>query len=341
MTEFILSLFLSRNKLRVSSLFQLISGKRTTSVLIYSFLNDLLLVHGSFPTLKQEEFLAIITRLEQEKLIVLIDNHASITTLGKKKLEKIDFSYQGVHYDRYGRTYLTCWRLLKFAVQVVSNLTNGTANYLPIETSPFYTFQIKRWLTSTKLNREELSEKIYQEFVTLFTGMPEELADFLANQFSGEHDLGLLPYQLTDKQETQATLFEAKAIHVMLQNLEKRNDFLLFRLLKPLFDQNLNQSMLITRKLILEGYSVEQVMSARQLKKGTVTDHLIEWLLFFDDFPYTTMISKKTVDFLSRLKDVRSWNYREINAQSSLDYGEFRFYQLGLLKGELEHGTDR
>lgn len=91
MTEFILSLFLSRNKLRVSSLFQLISGKRTTSVLIYSFLNDLLLVHGSFPTLKEEEFLAIITRLEQEKLIVLIDNHASITTLGEKKLKKTIF----------------------------------------------------------------------------------------------------------------------------------------------------------------------------------------------------------------------------------------------------------
>ena len=47
------------------------------------------------------------------------------------------------------------------------------------------------------------------------------------------------------------------------------------------------------------------------------------------------MISKKTVDSLSRLKDVRSWNYREINAQFSLDYGEFRFYQLGLLKENL------
>lgn len=341
MTEFILSLFLSRNKLRVSSLFQLISGKRTTSVLIYSFLNNLLFVHGSFPTMKQEEFLTIITYLEQEKLIDQIDNHASITTLGEKKLEKIDFSYQGTRYDRYSRTYLTSWRLLKFAVQVVSNLTSGTANYLPIETGPFYIFHIKRWLASTKLNREELSEKIYQEFVILFNMMPDELADFLANQFSGEHDLGLLPYQLTDKQETQAILFEAKAIHGMLQNIEKRNDFLLFKLLKPLFDQNLNQSMLITRRLVLEGYSVEQVMSARQLKKGTVTDHLIEWLLFFDDFPYATMISKKTIDSLSRLNDVRSWNYRDINTQFSLDYGEFRFYQLGILKGELEYGINQ
>lgn len=340
MTEFILSLFSSRNKLRVSSLFQLISGKRTTSVLIYSFLNNLLFVHGSFPTLQQEEFLAIIAHLEQEKWILLTDNHASITTLGEKKLKKIDFSYQGIRYDRYGRTYLNSWRLLKFAVQVVSNLKNGTANYLPIETSPFYTFHMKRWLASTKLNREELSENIYREFVALFTTMPEELADFLANQFSGEQDLGLISYQLTDKQETQATLFEAKAIHVMLQNLETKNDFLLFKLLEPLFAQNLNHSMLITRKLILEGYSVEQVMSARQLKKGTVIDHLIEWLLFFDDFPYATMISKKTVDSLSRLNAVRSWNYREINTQFSLDYGEFRFYQLGVLKGELEHGTD-
>ncbi len=341
MTEFILSLFVSRNKLRLSTLFQLISGKRTSSVLIYSFLNDLLFLHGSFPKLEQTEFLAIIDRLEQEKLLVLTDNHASITALGEEKIKHSDFSWQGIRYDRYGRTDKVSWRLLKFAVQVVSNLTNGTSGYLPIETSPFYTTQIKKWLAQVNLNREKLTEKIYEEFVVLFQMMPDELADFLANQFTGNRELGLLPYQLTNKREVQVALFEARAVHTLLTNLEQHSDFLLFKLIQPLIEQNLNHSMLVTRKLILEGYSFEQVMTARQLKKGTVTDHFIEWLLFFDDFPYEAMISKKTAVYLSQLGDVHSWNYREINEQFSLDYGEFRYYQLGVLKGEIKHDIER
>ncbi len=49
MIVFILSLFSSRNKLRVSSLYQLLVGKRTTSVLIFGFTHELLFAHNSFP----------------------------------------------------------------------------------------------------------------------------------------------------------------------------------------------------------------------------------------------------------------------------------------------------
>ena len=101
--------------------------------------------------------------------------------------------------------------------------------------------------------------------------------------------------------------------------------------------QNFNQSMLTTRKLILSGCSIDEVMKIRHLKRGPVTDHLIEWQLYLTDFPYQKMITKQTFKRLSQLSNIKEWNYRELNEVAPLDYGEFRFYQIGVLKGELKN----
>lgn len=336
MTEFILSLFSTRNKLRLSTLYQVLSGKHTSSVLIYGFLNDLLFVHGSFPKLTQEEFMKVMDQLVNEKWLIVTENQAMVTSLGKKKLATMDIAIEGLHYDRYGRTDGTCWRLIKFAIQVVSNLKSNNSDYIPIETSPYYTIQVKRWLAASHFDRVTLSKKISQELNELFSAIPEEDANFLANQFSGAHMAGLLSYQLTAiSDEVQLRLYEAKRIHLLLQKIEEKPTFLLYRLIHPLLIQNFNQSMLTTRKLVLEGHTFDEVMKIRKLKKGTITDHLIEWQLYFTDFPYETMISKKTLEQLSQLPNIRTWNYRELNEKMPLDYGEFRFYQIGVLKGEL------
>ncbi|WP_165005862.1 MULTISPECIES: helix-turn-helix domain-containing protein [unclassified Enterococcus] len=343
MTVFILSLFSSGNKLRVSSLFHLITGKRTTSVLIYGFVNDLLFAHNSFPKLTQEEFQQLLDQLQENRLLLLDDNEAMITSAGKEELERVAPKYQGLRFDRYGRTYNECWRLLKFAVQVVSNLAGRNQDYLPAETSPFYMYQVKKWLAQMNLPRHELIETMYEELFELFSRLDSQVADFLANQFSGTEKVGLLPYQLSDDAQTPEIFLEqAKSTHLLLAEIEKKPEFLIYQLLSPLFTQNHNQSMLITREMIKNGHSIETVMAQRHLKKGTVTDHLIEWALFFDDFPYESLVSLQTKKQLSELDvPVRDWQYKAINEDGKLDYGEFRFYQIQLLKGESVHDTAR
>ena len=135
----------------------------------------------------------------------------------------------------------------------------------------------------------------------------------------------------------QRELYEAKQVHLLLKTIEEKKDSLLFQLVSPLLMQNFNQSMLTTRKLILSGCSIDEVMKIRHLKRGTVTDHLIEWQLYLTDFPYQKMITKQTFKRLSQLSNIKEWNYRELNEVAPLDYGEFRFYQIGVLKGELKN----
>ncbi|OUK39122.1 hypothetical protein BU183_05630 [Enterococcus faecium] len=177
MIVFILSLFSSGHKLRISSLYQLLVGKRTTSVLIYGFTHELLFIHNSFPELKQDKFYQILQKIAQQGWIEINENEAKLTPAGADMLSEHQIEHTGLRFDRYGRTGETSWRLIKFAVQVISNLATGIQDYLPAETSPFYTFQLKKWLSESQLPREILIDTAYESLVQLFSEIPEEAAD--------------------------------------------------------------------------------------------------------------------------------------------------------------------
>ncbi|HBN1517674.1 TPA: helix-turn-helix domain-containing protein, partial [Enterococcus faecium] len=176
----------------------------------------------------------------------------------------------------------------------------------------------------------------YESLVQLFSEIPEEAADFLANQLSGNERTGLLPYQLAKNNDESAVyLQQSRCIHLLLAQIEKRPDSLWHALIDSLLQQNFNQSMMITKQMFMNGQTIDQIMAIRHLKRGTVTDHLIEWALFFDDFPYEWILSAETIERLEPNKDsVREWRFSEWNVDGQLDYGEFRLYQIYLLRKE-------
>src|SRR5699024_3246960 len=105
----------------------------------------------------------------------------------------------------------------------------------------------------------------------------EEAADFLANQLSGNERTGLLPYQLAKNNDESAVyLQQSRCIHLLLAQIEKRPDSLWHALIDSLLQQNFNQSMMITKQMFMNGQTIDQIMAIRHLKRGTVTDHLIE-----------------------------------------------------------------
>ena len=184
--------------------------------------------------------------------------------------------------------------------------------------------------------REILIDTAYESLVQLFSEIPEEAADFLANQLSGNERTGLLPYQLAKNNDESAVyLQQSRCIHLLLAQIEKRPDSLWHALIDSLLQQNFNQSMMITKQMFMNGQTIDQIMAIRHLKRGTVTDHLIEWALFCDDLPYEWILSAETIERLEPNKDsVREWRFSEWNVDGQLDYGEFRLYQIYLLRKE-------
>lgn len=283
MTLFILTLFQTGYKLRTSTLYHLLTGKRTSSVLLHGFFYGNLAYLGAFPSFKEDKFQKELGQLIDHQLISVEDGYGELTTKGKKKLSEASFELDGLNNLRYGRMRENSWQLLLFAVQVISHLSFNKRDYLPIENRPYYLQEMKKWLAHSK---PDLAGQFQNELVMVFQKLPQEQADFLANQFSGFGFQGKTSFQLLPEKwqrEPWNVLYRQNAIDLFLAQI---NDGELLRLLSSLDQLNINQSMLKTKEFFLAGKTINEILSLRHLKQGTINDHFIEWALMDKGFPF-------------------------------------------------------
>ncbi|MTD38950.1 hypothetical protein GIX45_09935 [Erwinia sp. CPCC 100877] len=340
---YILSLFRHGYKARISTLYHLLKGKRTTSVLLYGFLYNNLVFFQLCPTLSQKQFEAWIEELCLAHLLERdADEQAFITEKGQKLLhEKVD-PYPWLNNYQFGKTDEGCWRLLQFSVQVVSHLSYADKEYIPLELSPFYQQLLKQAIRS--FSKKELIAACRNEWATIFSLLPSEEADFLAQQFSGYQFIGKTSYQLQHNQadEYHAFLSRKAILHHLLYLITENDEIsVLKRIIAPLIKQNENQSMNETKRYLNQHYSVAQIAQQRNIKKSTVQDHLIE-LALTTDFPFHQFISTETNRLLNQLAPpYQDWQYRRLKESApALDYFEFRLYQISKIKEEREKTND-
>lgn len=325
MTFFILTLFRTGYKLRTSTLYHLLVGKRTSSVLLHGYFYKNLAYLGALPNLKEETFQKELSQLLTNDLIAIDDGFGKLTALGKDRLEKDPFELNGLNNLRYGRMRENSWQLILFAVQVLSYLSFSEKEYLPIENRPYYLQQIKKWLANSK---PHLVERFQQELLTIFQQLPQDEADFLANQFSGYDFQGKTAFQLLPEKwqkEPWNGLYRQRAIDHFLAQVKEGD---LARLIAPLDQQNINQSMLKTREFFLAGKTVSEILTLRHLKQGTINDHFIEWALLDEVFPFERF---ELLDF-KRLNanQVIDQHYQEYD----VPYLNFRLSQIFYLRDQ-------
>ncbi|MGM0212581.1 helix-turn-helix domain-containing protein [Enterococcus sp. AZ109] len=324
MASFILALFHTGHKLRISTLYHLLTGKRTSSVLLHGFFYQNLSLFGCLPELKGSTFKETIERLIEKRWITQDEGFGQLTELGKKHLPlKRHAQLNALNGLRYGRERQRMWQLTLLATQVISYLTYQDKEYVPLDSRPFFLYQTKTWLRQS--NQSILTE-FPQELAHVLATLTKDQANFLANQFSGKEQLGKVPFQLlpTEWQEMPwGGLFYQNALDAFIQQAQLQPNF---RRLLARFDQlNYNQSMIKTRQLYLEGHSVEEIGQLRKLKPGTLNDHFIEWALLDETFPF------EQFELLTPAneEEMLAWTYQ---AFSQTPYLNFRLSQIFFLK---------
>ncbi|GCF92787.1 hypothetical protein NRIC_06780 [Enterococcus florum] len=324
MTLFILSLFHTGHKLRISTLYHLLVGKRTSSVQLHGFFFQNLGYFGALPELTETQFYSVIQRLNKAGLILETDGFGQLTTKGKNYLEEGERpSLEWINGLRFGRGRAACWQMTLLALQVVSHLSYHEKNYLPIESRPFYLNHVKNWLANSS---SALFRELIEELEHLLAKLPQEQSDFLANQFSGKDLDGRVPFQIIPEKWQDSPwreLYSKNAVDRFLSEIPHQPN--LFRLLKPLDQVNYNQSMLRTQDLFLAGNTFEQIMEKRKLKEGTINDHLIEWALLDEKFPF----DRFELIFFSGETQVVQLSHK---AHAELPYVVFRLSQIHSLK---------
>src|SRR5699024_4008788 len=74
MDKFILALFGENDKLRMNTLYQILVGKKSASMLYYAYGHQLLNIVGIFPHLSKAEYEKIIQHLVNQKAVVILEN---------------------------------------------------------------------------------------------------------------------------------------------------------------------------------------------------------------------------------------------------------------------------
>lgn len=332
MDDFILSLFMANDKLRKNTLYQVLIGKHTSSVLCYAYFHDLLPLFSVIPDLNEEKFYQKLTDLMDEGR--LKEEQGQICSLKKAKIPNLlqTPTFQSLDFFKFGRKEETCWRSVRFLLQAASFL-NKENNYIPLENAPNYTQRVRVFIHRYQ---KDLAKRLYYETAELFQILSEEQANLLAQTLSGYQQEGAAFFQLIPDRYGRfpwSSLYRSAAIHSFLAQVAKHPEYILYEFLQPLFLQNFNQSMLQTRKLVQQGYNIEKVIKKRKLKKGTVQDHLIEWALIDPAFPFERFLSQKTKEKLKKLP-IRSFTYpfKELERNFEATFLEIRLYQIGRKK---------
>ncbi|MBM7688688.1 hypothetical protein BCR24_08860 [Enterococcus ureilyticus] len=337
---FILALLQHGYKVRTSTLYHLLKGKRTSSVLLYGFLYENLRFFQFTPDLSESKFNQLITRLIEQKLLYQTsDDKVQITAQGEMLVQAADKDFSQIDNYRFGKTDEAIWRLLQFTVQVVSHLSYVNKDYIPLEQSPLYQKQVKMYIKS--MPKSLLIKNVKEEWHYIFSCLGREDANFFAQQFSGYERTGKASFQLMESRQKafeQFLIKKAKLHHLLfvMEQLPERS--FLKRLVAPLINQNENKSMAETRMYLKTESSLEILAQQRGIKVSTIKDHLME-LALTNDFPFERFISNKTGRILAeQSKPYQEWEYRTIkNIFPELDYFEFRLYQIQKLREEREY----
>lgn len=328
MDEFILALFGSGDKLKVTTLYQLLTGKKTTSVLLFGYFHDLLPFLGLFPEGSQEHFQKQLQRLaSQGKLQALPESYYQIKPTISSPDETITQTLGNLNHFRFGKSETVAWRMVQFAVQVAS-LYQRSPNFVPLETAPCYTEPVRRLI---RQHQGALREKLAGELQVLFSELDQEISDVLAQSFSGWQVVGQATYQLLPiwaKKSPWNYLVPISWHEAFFTVLGEHRDFLLYQLVAPIFLGERNQSGLQTQALFEVGNSFEQVVTKRHLKPGTINDHVIEWALSDGDFPFADFINPETAERLTRRPgNPLTWRYKDV-AELDVAFLDFALFQI-------------
>lgn len=273
-----------------SAIYHLLKGKKSSQTIQDGKLFNLSHLFGLFPKLSRKQTDTAWEILNQKELIdMLPGNLCFITPKGKEVLMKnlketpIPSSLNGWKYGDLSRVF---WRRLSILVQVVSNLSYGRKGYLPITKNHEDLQWVKEFLRQTSVSKEELATKLYDELKQVLQLHSAKEATIFVQRLTSSMKIGLTFEQIAykhDEDPIYTYLLFWNVIHTILQLLqhsqESRFDILNQIIMDKANTDALTTSTKVTRAYVLQGKTISEIASIRNLKQSTIEDHIVELTL--------------------------------------------------------------
>ena len=335
-TNFILSLFHHGFKVRWTTAYFVLIGKRTNSVLTYAACYHLLPFFHLFPKMKKEAFYSEIeTLLQQEWLSMDEKNFVQITPRGKQQVDQLDLNC----VDKMNRYYdyqvkENVFRRFLLTIQLVSEKSYANCQYCAVESKLSLQQQVAYQWKNTHASFSEVKAGVYKELVDLLKTFPQPLAYITIFQLSGHHITAKTSDQLADL--LCCPLFEVELYIEQLKSrlcqLSQTSYPWLYYFIMPQLNPISFQSQKI-KEGIEQGKSIKVMSEQLHKKEGTIFDYVVEWAIEESNFPFSKFISKEDHQRLMQYyhchPNVGLWDYKEIRKQyEELSFHSFRLFQI-------------
>jgi uncharacterized protein YpbB len=323
----------------VHGVYHLLKGKKTSQTIQDAKLFQVDQLFATMKDLTRSEYDNCIKSLVQNRYLTIShDNLYKLTENGEafvkvfRSENRIPEHLHGLLYSSISKYF---WERFSLYVQVLSNLVSGNNKFIPIIINEKAAWWVKKHFPSPH-NRRQIADIAYTECVTLLNQLSDIESTIFTMKLSGANRIGFTITQIAnelkmDKQEVQF-YFQSSCHFIVAQILRHRKDF---PLLSSFVDEEKSEIMLTktsldTKKLLLLGKSIEDVIRIRQLKRSTIEDHVVEIASSDQQFSINEYVTAKEQQIINKkIKETGSKKLKEI--KNSIDDDNITYFKIRLV----------
>lgn len=302
----LLDCFSTKEPIKMNSLYHILTGKRTVSVMLQALRYDLSPYYTIFPKLNRTYLEERVAFFEKKGWFVFQETGHLLTEQGKQEIETF-FNAGHARLNnraqlRYALILPRFRRRMLFLTQILSEVRHQNTHYLPLEERVAEQQWIKEFLKECGQPKDEIGEAFGLEWMKLLESEKLENPELFIEQFEGHNQsrktaaqVGEL-YGMEEAEvwirwhenwlelivELEANPSIAPYMAQVLQSLVKRGGLC-------------SISTQETYHLWVAGRTPLQIAEERRLKESTIYDHFTEMAVLYPTFPFEQFLMKEMI----------------------------------------------
>ncbi|KHE69925.1 helix-turn-helix domain-containing protein [Halobacillus sp. BBL2006] len=318
----------------ISGVFNLLTGKRSSQTLQDARVYHLDSYFGIYNSLDRVELDRSFQRLEEGEWITIEEkSYPSLTEIGEEYVKKLNspLYFSGLMDHQKVAEFE---RRLLLLIQTLTNMIQNKRTFIPIIEDVNTQIWVKKVYSKYHSDITRVVSSLYSEISTLLDERPAIEAKIFAYRLTGGGIIGLTRDQLQDKYDISVTdvdVYIQHVIYYLFHHAVQSPDRYPFL---SLCSKGLDGSSLITESAkktyhyIENGWSIDDIVRKRRLKKSTIQDHIVEAALVVPHFSIDSFLNEKELNkIIYTAKELDTQRLKLIHQK--LD-GQFSYFQLRL-----------
>lgn len=328
-----------------ASIYHIFRGRRSAQTIQDAHIYQLTNLYSIYNQLKRKDFEQVLIHLIEQNYLKIDDqDNAMLTKKGQLYLNdhRNDYPIQvfkGIEYANKTRPFIA---RLFLTLQTYSNLSMNHKQFQPIIDLPTVQNWVKQYYQQNQDVKNWLT-KVHNQLEKFLTTIDQQQARIFVERLTGYQRFGLTIQQLAIKYNLSihdVYLSLTTSYHQLIAFIEVNQIEILLKFIpnneQQLIKSIVTQSAEKTYQLILQGYSVDQMMERRRLKRSTIEDHIVELTYSIPEFNISPFIEPETFnDIFAKIKQVEDHRLSTIKNQLGDRYSYFQI-RLTIARGRLE-----